>query len=71
MPSSRGHLTEKMRVLERMVMQNVYAKNHLHYSGFDIPSELSGADGDADAEGGDEDEDEDEDEDDEEWDDDD
>jgi len=66
-----GHLTEKMRVLERMVMQNVYAKNHLHYSGFDIPSELSGADGDADAEGGDEDEDEDEDEDDEEWDDDD
>jgi len=35
-----SHLSETMRVLERMVMQNVYAANHLQYSGFDIPPEL-------------------------------
>jgi len=65
-------LAENMRVLERMVMQNVYAVNHLQYSGFDIPSELASGQGEA---GGDKEEeaspggedDEEEDEDDEEW----
>ena len=37
------YLTETMRVLERMVMQNIYAVNHLQYSGFDLPSELKSA----------------------------
>ena len=58
-------LCETMRVLERMVMQNIYAVNHLQYSGFDLPSELKEAL--ADNEEKEEEEKEEEEEEDEEW----
>ena len=58
-------LLEPMRVLERMVMQNIYAVNHLQYSGFDLPSELKEAL--ADNEEKEEEEEEEEEEEDEEW----
>jgi len=38
--TAKKALSEKLQVMERMVMQNMYAAKHLLYSGFELPAEL-------------------------------